>query len=210
MDLKVIGAGFGRTGTSSLKQALTQLGIGEVYHMFELYKRPEHGKLWCMEQPPWDEIFRGYGAALDWPTAYFYAELARLNPEAKVVLTVRDAENWYDSAHATIWQRHVTRVAQGESRIMSDVIVWDRTFNGRFGDRDYAIGVYNRHIAEVRRTIDKDRLLEYNVGDGWGPLCDFLGLPVPDTPFPNINTRGTFADRVAQARSKHPPNPRDQ
>ncbi len=206
MDLKVVGAGFGRTGTSSLKQALTQLGVGDVYHMFELYKQPHHGKLWYSQPPAWDEIFRGYSAALDWPAVYFYAELARLNPDAKVVLTTRDAEEWYDSAYATVWQRRAERIAKGIcGSSISDVIIWEGTFNGRFLDREYAIDVYNQHIDEVRRTIPKHRLLEYDIHDGWGPLCEFLGFPVPDTPFPNINSRKTFAERVAQAD----PNPTD-
>ncbi len=210
MDLKVVGAGFGRTGTSSLRQALTLLGVGDVYHMFEVYKRPEHGKEWCAEAPAWDKILRGYGAALDWPAVYHYAELARLNPGAKVVLTTRDAEEWYDSAYATLWQRRVDRILKGMlGGSIADVLIWDRTFNGRFLDREYAIDVYNRHVDEVRRTIPKHRLLEYNVSDGWGPLCKFLGLPVPDTPFPNVNSRGTFAERIAQADPNPAPDFRD-
>ena len=193
-----MGAGFGRTGTSSLKKALTQLGVGNVYHMFEVFQQPKHAQLWCMEPPPWDEIFRGYSASLDWPAVNYYAELARLNPAAKVVLTVRDAEAWYDSTHATLWQRHLERVAKGtEGGAISDVVIWKDTFHGRFDDREYAIAVYHRHIDEVRRTIPKDRLLVYDVSDGWAPLCEFLDLPVPDTPFPNFNSRETFKDNIA-------------
>lgn len=198
MDLKVLGAAFGRTGTSTLSAALKELGYGEVYHMTEVFKKPEYTALWCEGKPRWDTIFKGYSAALDWPACLFVEELARLNPSAKVILTLRDAEQWYDSCKATIWQRHLRRQETGEF-MLSDEIIWRRTFDGRFSDRLHAIRVYNDHINYVRRIIDKSRLLEFRVTDGWRPLCDFLGFPVPDKPFPNLNSRQTFQGRCENA-----------
>lgn len=199
MALKVIGAGFGRTGTMSLKLALERLGFGKCYHMMEVVRNPGYPSLWAAVldgEPDWDAVFDGYRSSVDWPAAAFYKEQMNRYPDAKVVLTVRNPESWYRSVSETIYPlsklmppvwlmwlkrfRHVRRLTF-ES-------IWDGTFDGRFEDRDHAIGVFNEHIEAVRRHVPPERLLVFDVREGWGPLCEFLGIAnVPDEPFPHVN-----------------------
>ncbi len=203
MTLKVIGAGFGRTGTMSLQAALEQLGFGNCYHMQEMFKNRHHPKLWedalLGNGAAWDEIFEGYQSTVDWPGCTFYRELMELYPEAKVVLNVRDAERWYDSTFESIYRvpnslfMHLVKVLVPHMRTayrVVDLVVWSGTFEGRFAEREHAIDIFNRHNAAVQATVDPDRLLVYNVKEGWEPLCKFLGVPVPkETPFPHLNDK---------------------
>lgn len=201
MTLSVIGAGFGRTGTLSIKMALEQLGVGRCYHMVEVFENPHHIALWraAADGHPvdWDALFAGYGAAVDWPACHFWRHLMDHFPDAKVLLTVRDAERWYQSAHDTIYQAMIGSlpiddpVARSQ-REMAAKIVLEDTFGGRFEDRAHAIAVYERHNAEVRRAVPPARLLVYELGEGWEPLCRFLGKPVPAEPFPRVNSRDDF------------------
>ena len=209
MPLKVIGAGLGRTGTLSLKVALEELGFSKCYHMTEVFAHQGHAQVWDAaargEPVDWEALFRGYRATVDWPGCNFYKEFLRLYPEAKVILTVRDPERWYDSARQTIYYvrstfpgwvtpfvprvRHLLR--------MLDRLIWDGKFDGRFEDKDHAIGVFNRHNEEVQRTVPPDRLLVYEVKEGWGPLCSFLGVPIPEgKPFPHLNDAEEFRSLV--------------
>ena len=195
MGLTLVGAGFGRTGTLSLKSALETLGVGPCYHMLEVRRNPEHESLWSRaadgEDVDWDALFEGYAAAVDWPACRFWSELAGRYPEAKVLLSLRDPDGWYDSVRETIY-----RAMKGEIRGMpSDhlamvrKIVLEQTFGGRFEDRTHAIDVFVRHNQEVRESVAPERLLVYEASQGWEPLCAFLGLPVPDEPYPRVNTR---------------------
>jgi hypothetical protein len=208
MALAVIGVGFGRTGTLSLKIALEQLGLGPCYHMLEVFEHPEHAKLWSAaadgDADPWDELFDGFAATVDWPGAYFWRQLAARYPDAKVILTVRDAERWYQSIHDTIY--HVstetdvggdpaTRERREIVYALAKKIVYHGTFNARLGERDEAIRIYEQHNAAVQRAIAPDRLLVYEVANGWPPLCDFLGVTAPDEPFPRVNTTAEFRAR---------------
>jgi len=199
MALSVIGAGFGRTGTLSLKLALEQLGVGRCYHMMEVFQIPEAPQQWLdvAEGRPvdWETVFRGFSATVDWPSATFYRQLAEHYPNAKVILTERDADDWFDSTQATIFARDFSQMpnpvwAQMAARVVADL------FDGRLHDREHAISVYRRHNDEVRRVIPAERLLVYQVSQGWGPLCDFLGLPTPETPLPKVNSRDEFAARL--------------
>jgi hypothetical protein len=201
MSLSVIGAGFGRTGTLSIKMALEQLGLGRCYHMVEVFDHPPHVAVWraAAEGKPtdWDALFAGYGAAVDWPVCHFWRQLMAHFPRAKVLLTVRDAERWYQSAHDTIYQAMIRPlpVDNPETRAQREMavkIVLEDTFGGRFADRAHAIAVYARHNAEVRRTVPPDRLLVYEPGEGWEPLCRFLDRPVPAEPFPKVNSSEDF------------------
>jgi len=197
--MRVIGAGFGRTGTLSLKQALEELGFGPCYHMQEVARRPSHVRLWLSHaetgNAPWDELFDRFRSGVDYPIANVWAELAEHYPDAKVVLTVRDPERWWESTSSTIygfrtafapWFRvavpHVGRFVN-----MVEKYVWGGLFGGRFTDRDHAIAVFNEHIDLVRSTCPPERLLEFEVAHGWEPLCEFLGVAVPDKPFPHAN-----------------------
>lgn len=211
MTLKVIGAGFGRTGTTSLKEALEALGFDKCYHMGEVFENDGHAKFWyeaSIGQPVnWDELFAGYQATLDWPACTFYKELMVQYPDAKVLLTVRDPERWYDSVFNTI--HRMSQILPGWlGWFSSDVrlgmnmfhnLVWKETFHGKFTDKQYTIDIFNQHIAEVKRIVPPERLLVYEVKQGWEPLCDFLNLPIPpDKPFPHANDREQFQQIIKQ------------
>lgn len=191
MTLKVIGAGFGRTGTDSLKVALNQLGLGPCQHMKET-NRKTGAKLLAIKRgedpnPDWDAIFGDYQSAVDWPWSAFYTELADHYPDVKVVLTVRDPEKWYSSAVNTIY-KFSSWMPPSAMRNFVFGIIWDGIFDGRFAEKEHAIKKFNDHIEEVKANISADRLLVFEVADGWGPLCEFLDVPVPDSPFPKVNT----------------------
>ena len=213
--LKVIGAGLGRTGTRSLKVALEQLGFGPCHHMQELIEHPRTIRDWlrASEGGPidWEELLRGYQSAVDWPGVYFWRDLMRTYPDAKVLLTVRDPDAWYDSALNTIYrirgtdpatlppgvlQRYEDEPALRDQPELTDRLVWQGTFGGRFADREHALRVYAAHNAEVRATVPAQRLLEFDVTQGWEPLCAFLGVDVPDVPFPVLNTSEAFRRNV--------------
>lgn len=215
--LKIIGAGFGRTGTSSTATALELLGFGPCHHMRELFNRPETIQTWQRkadgEPVGWDELLGGYRSTLDWPSAYFWRELVDAYPDAKVLLTVRDPQQWYDSVVNTIYKMRLVdgRLApEARQRLagrpelwgqpkLADQLVWQGIFNGRFTDREYAIKVYQAHNAEVRATVPPDRLLVFDAAWGWEPLCDFLGVGVPDVPFPRQNSTDEFRARNLSA-----------
>ncbi|RMF93048.1 MAG: sulfotransferase family protein [Nitrospinota bacterium] len=205
MPLSIIGAGFGRTGTFSLKMALEMLGVGRCYHMAEVIENPEHVAVWskAAEGKPvdWDALFEGYGAAVDWPACHFWKELLAHYPDARVLLTVRDAERWYQSMYDTIYQaltRPHRRPLPNGQRDMARKIILEQTFAGRFADRDYAIAVYERHKAEVQQVVPADRLLVYQVSEGWEPLCRFLNRPLPEAPFPRLNSTAEFQKRFGR------------
>lgn len=196
MPLDVIGPGFGRTGTSSLKAALEHLGFTPCHHMFEIRDGPQLLPDWQAaargEPVDWDKVFGGYRAQTDWPGARYWRELARHFPGAKVILTVRDPDAWFASVQATIVpflaargthpSPHLNAIAE-----MSYRMVAVEVFDDRLSDRDHAIRVFKDHIAEVQAEIPAHRLLTVDLRDGWRPLCDFLGVGMPDLPFPKIN-----------------------
>ena len=200
MSLSVIGAGLGRTGTLSLKFALEQLGFGPCYHMMEVFRIPEAPGQWNRayggETIDWAEVFKGFNSTVDWPACDFYKELAELYPEAKVILTVRDAERWYESTQATIFRETNHEVAPPEWLEMFGKLTRNK-FGGDLHSREHVISVYEAHNDEVARTIAPDRLLIYEPGQGWEPLCHFLGVPEPDTPYPMVNSTEEFQARVA-------------
>jgi hypothetical protein len=198
MGLAVIGAGFGRTGTTSMKLALETLG-GPCHHMKEVLADPRQLALWRAaargELPSWEEAFAGYRCAVDWPSAYFWRELSAFYPEAKIVLTVRNAESWYASMESTILK--VLQTSTDPSSI-GVKLIGERVFGRRLGDRAHAIAVYQRNITEVQSAFPSERLLTYRIGDGWEPLCRFLGRPVPSTPFPRSNSAADFNAMMAR------------
>ena len=199
--MKVIGAGFGRTGTLSLKVALELLGFGKCYHMRSVVKRPKHIRAWRdagRDKPvDWDYIFKKFNATVDFPASLFYNELKTRYPDAKIILTVRDTDSWYQSTVRTIYRVPSTvpvwlqRIIppMGQFIEMTDLLIWGGLFKGRFSDHEFATQVYNEHIQNVRRTVPEEDLLIFDVKDGWRPLCDFLGVGIPEsTPFPHLNT----------------------
>jgi hypothetical protein len=204
MTLAVIGAGFGRTGTMSLKLALEHLGFGPCYHMREVLARPAHDPIWHSatrgEQVDWDALFEGYTSAVDWPVAAFWRELSRHYPDARFILSVREPQKWHRSVLETIFKALSSTPDPGDReacahRAMTRELILHRTFDGRLEDPGYAIGVYERHNQAVRDSISADRLLLHEIGDGWEPLCAFLERPVPEEPYPHSNTRKEFHDR---------------
>ncbi len=213
MSLKVIGAGFGRTGTLSLKSALEKLGFGPCYHMMEVMARPDHVAMWhglAFGKPiDWDVLFAEFAATVDWPACTFWRELADHYPDAKVLLSVRDPEAWWRSMNDTIYQAMTITLSNRMPPIMKQQLEMARklvatdTFSDRFEDKAHAIAVFQRHTENVRANIDPKRLLVYEVKEGWAPLCRFLGVPQPAEPFPRLNDTATtqaMIKQLAQAR----------
>ncbi len=212
----MIGAGLGRTGTTSLKAALERLGFGPCYHMTELFEHPEHLEAWRAaargEPVDWEGPLENYRSTLDWPGAPFYEDMMEAYPEAKVILTVRDPGRWYESTRNTIYQMGATassplftlvswlvprvRNVKRAGAIVSD-LAWRDLFGGRFEDRDHAISVFNAWNEGVKRRVPAEKLLIYDVKEGWGPLCAFLGVEAPvDEPFPHLNDTQIFRWRI--------------
>lgn len=204
--MHVIGAGLGRTGTYSLKFALNQLGLGPCHHMEEvLMNQPVQVPLWAAAvkgAPDWKAIYAGYGSAVDWPTAAFYRELYAAYPKAKFVLTVRSPETWVASFSQTIYpfltgDVNVRAQMRAWSDMVTDVVV--KTGFPAGLDEAGLRRAFEAHNAAVQALIPKSQLLVYQVKEGWAPLCEFLGVPVPDEPFPRSNDRSEFWDKVAPA-----------
>ncbi len=190
MALQIIGAGFGRTGTMSLKVALEQLGY-PCYHMVECFpKGPPHWKLWEQvgkTEPDWDAIFEGFTATVDFPASTSYAALAEYYPDAKVVLTVRDPEKWFTSLQDTIFGREWMEFLPGTEAGPYMKATINDYFDDRMHDHDHLIRRFHEHVAEVKASIAPERLLVFEVAEGWEPLCKFLEVPIPDGEFPRIN-----------------------
>jgi len=190
MALQVVGSGFGRTGTMSLKHALEHLGM-PCYHMVECFpKGPTHWELWEQVHsgtPDWDAIFQGFSATVDFPASTSFEALAHHYPNAKVVHTVRDPQKWFDSTQATIFQpKWIEYLQNSEAGAYMDACI-DSYFDNRMHDRDHLIKRFNEHTEAVKAAIPPERLLVFEVAQGWEPLCEFLQLPVPSEPFPHIN-----------------------
>lgn len=192
MALKVIGAGLGRTGTLSLKLALDHLGFGPCYHMLELMgqarvRLPQWNEV-VRGNPDWDAIFDGFQSSVDYPTCYFWREQAEHYPEAKVILSTRDAEGWFDSVHKTILSPESVASMRGGpfAEFMEGTVLKD--FGDRFADRDFMVDYFRRWEKSVIEALPPERLLVHRPGDGWEPLCAFLGVPVPQAPYPRVNS----------------------
>lgn len=205
MTIEVIGAGFGRTGTMSLKLALEKLGFDRCYHMYELLQHPDHVGLWHQatrgEPVDWHALFQGYRATVDWPSCNFWEAQLEQFPDARVVLSERDPERWYDSVMNTIYPGSLQRRESEDpaDRAWADMafeLIWDGTFHGRIEDREHAIDVYLAHNEYVKSHAPADRLLVFEASQGWEPLCAFLGTPVPDEPYPRVNTTEEFQARA--------------
>jgi hypothetical protein len=201
----VVGAGLGRTGTASLKQALELLLDGRCYHMFEVSQNPGHDLLWQAavggEAVDWDAMLGAYAATVDWPACAFWRELAESNRDAVVLLSRRDSpEQWWASMERTIVPTLKQPVPDDRPdlarhrRMVRDLL--SRTFTPDWHERDAAMAAYERHLRDVRGSADPARLVEWTPGDGWSPLCAALDLPVPQEPFPHENKREDFRVRI--------------
>jgi hypothetical protein len=195
--LDVIGPAFGRTGTLSMKAALERLGFGPCYHMTEVYDRG-HLDQWIdvIEGRPadWDAIFGGFRAVVDWPASGFWKSIKAANPKAKVVLTRRDPDAWFESLSNTIFQALHAPSDDPERtrwRVYTRKLILEQTFGNDLG-HDNVVAVLRAHENDVVASVPPDELLVFDVGDGWEPLCAFLRVPVPDEPFPHANTTDEF------------------
>ncbi len=212
MALKLIGAGFGRTGTLSLKLALEQIGYGPCHHMAEVMMNPGSAAYWIRAadgDPDWETIFKGYAATVDFPGCSFWRELSQFYPDAKVLLSVRDPEKWFESTQATIFsERSVQTMSQSPMGSFLNKVAWSK-FGKHIHDREFMIAAFKQHNAEVERVIPRERLLVYEVSQGWAPLCAFLGVPVPTEPFPRVNSREEMSSMMAAHGSNDPSKPMD-
>jgi hypothetical protein len=208
MPLKVIGAGLSRTGTLSLKLALEQLGFGPCFHMTEFIgpKYEPRRALWERamdgEEPDWEAMFAGYSSAVDMPTHLYYRKLSRTYPQAKVILTVRDAASWYRSSAATVWAAAPPGPTRPPDRLdraakMKAASIREVGFDVLEDPRNepLTMALFNRYSEQVKRDVTTERLLVFAVSEGWEPLCNFLGVPVPQTPFPRENAAAEFETR---------------
>jgi hypothetical protein len=203
MTLRVVGAGLGRTGTHSLKVALEQLLGAPCYHMLEVLQHPESVSLWqdAVDEKPvdWNALMNGYVAAVDWPVVAFWPELADTFPDAIVLLSTRSsAEAWWKSANETIFE--VTRRGRPDDPRMQAQLHMIEGLFSRFtpewNDGEAARRAYDEHNAHVRATVPATRLVDWQPGDGWAPICRALELPVPEQPFPHVNTTDEFRAMV--------------
>jgi Sulfotransferase domain len=202
MALDVIGSGFGRTGTKSLKAAVEQLGFGPCHHMHEIVENPGQVAHWqalaAGEPVDWNVVFAGYRSQVDWPGAHVWRELAEAFPQAKVIHTVRPEEQWWASFNKTIGKLMARYEALPLPPHIRDILAaWhglagQATFGGVLDDREVGLAAFRRRTEEVQEALPADRLLIFDVAEGWDPLCAFLEVEVPDTPFPHHNLRADF------------------
>lgn len=196
MSIRVVGAGLYRTGTKSLKAALERLLGRPSYHMAEVFIHPEHVPVWhdaaLGRMPNWADFLQDYSATLDAPAAYFWPELSAAFPDAIVLLSVRTAESWWESASQTVMRTE--GLVSPEWDAMNDAISSSR-FATNTESKEAAIQGFNLHNDRVRSEVDAGRLLEWTAGDGWEPICAALGVRIPEEPFPHTNTREEWAAR---------------
>jgi Sulfotransferase domain len=215
--MKLIGAGLPRTATLSQKIAVEMLGLAPCYHMVDVLGDLDRAADWrgAMDgEKSLTEIFEGYPATVDWPGSFFYKDLIELYPEAKVLLSVRDDDTWARSMHDTIWGlfyddiliRHLSYARAVVDRQWKDYLemmqeMWRRSglLQGENTSLEHMSGAFRRYNEEVQETVPADRLLVWKPEDGWGPLCEFLELPVPNAPFPRVNDSQEFGERIIDA-----------
>lgn len=210
MALKVIGAGVGRTATFSMKFALEHLGFGPCYHMSEVFAQARRNvPLWLdvvAGKPDWDTVFQGFQSTTDYPACTYWRELAEYYPDAKVLLTVRDADSWFDSVTETIFSQKMQGSLAGTpvEAMMQGTIYY--AFGDKIADRAFMTDWFERRNQEVIDTIPAERLLVYSPKEGWEPLCAFLGVPVPEGPVPRVNSRDELGN-ASEEKGGLPPDP---
>lgn len=213
--LDILGPGFGRTGSHSLKLALEQLGFGPCHHMFDLREHPDQLKYWnalnAGEAVDWFEVFAGYRAQVEWPGAHYWKDLRKACPDAKVILTIRDPNEWFDSIMETIvpsMRDGRTKYADPHQRAVSRMIykmLYQGRFDGKIEDRAHAISVFNEHYRMIVDDVPPEQLLIYEIKEGWPKLCEFLEVDIPDTPFPRSNSPAQFQQRYEERTTRVAP-----
>jgi hypothetical protein len=220
--LKVIGLGFGRSGTYSLKAALEELGFGACYHFSKMFEHPGHAEQWRAAYHgasiDWNSLLAGYQSSVYIPPGFNLTALLQQHPDAKYILLVRDPEKWHQSYCDTVykynrltWYRvlyfRLLGLFNPEYRTFYKVLalqqetLWQNTFHGRFEDKAYAIEIYQQQIEALKHAIPADQLLVYTITEGWPPLCQFLGVTCPDTPFPRLNDTESFVEWIKGKKS---------
>ncbi len=217
MSIKVIGAGLPRTGTNTLKVSLEKLGFVKTYHMKELLTHPDQLGLWMRLKETgstdWEQLYNGYQATVDFPGYPWYKEHMRKYPDAKVILTVRPFEKWYTSIYSTIWQAGPQTLPQKLAMLgklafnpklratikavkFAKATIFSDHLQGKFADKEFAHQVFDKHNADVKAFVPPEKLLVYDVSDGWKPLCDFLGVAEPAEPLPHLNKKENFKEML--------------
>jgi len=201
MSLTIVGAGLGRTGTSSLQEALSIVLNGPVFHMGEVFANLDSVSAWhaAVDGAPtdWESLLAGYRATLDWPAVTCWREIAAVNPEALVLLSSRSsAEAWWNSVSNTLFAvldrefpPHLLPM-----RAMNEAMFERLTPHWR--DRDAAMAAYDAHNAAVRKEVPSDRLIDWQPRDGWEPICAALRIAVPARAFPHANRSEDFQRSV--------------
>ena len=200
MTLRVVGAGIGRTGTHSLKNGLELLLGAPCYHMIEVFGRPDDIGVWHDaingSPPDWNAFLSDYESAVDWPACAFWRELSAASPDAVILLSTREsADAWWKSANDTIFQvteQPPTDDPMLEKQRAMALDMFSKTFTPDWRDEAKAKRAYEAHNADVRASVPADRLVDWQPGDGWEPICEKLGMPVPSEPFPHVNTTDDF------------------
>jgi len=217
MAIKIIGAGFPRTGTMTLKTALEILGFNKTYHYKDLIADSKKLRFWLelenTGQTDFDALFKGFEATVDFPGYPYYKILLKKYPDAKVILTKRDFEKWYESTYKTIWKSarkpiidrlklFIRKLFNKNLRAIFKCIKFMRRvylkdqFNNNFSSKAHAKNIFFKHIEEVITYVPKKQLLVYDVSEGWEPLCHFLEIPIPNQAFPHLNKKEHFHEMV--------------
>ncbi len=217
MSIQIIGAGFPRTGTTTLKRCLETLGYDKTYHMKELLVNPHNLHYWKQldetGETDWDGLYDGYKATVDFPCYPWYKEHLKRYPDAKVILTVRPFDAWYKSVDSTVFRAGPQTpgekikmlgkllFSKRARRVVKCIKFFKYSFfhkrlHDRFGEKEYARQYWDSHIEEVKSHVPADQLLIYDVRDGWAPLCEFLGMPVPDEELPHLNKKENFKEML--------------
>jgi hypothetical protein len=209
--MKVLGVGFGRTGTLSLQSALNDLGAGPCFHMLDLIQgeNKERDLPYWIEianhgDYDWNEVFEPWESTVDWPACSRWEELIEAFPEAKVLLNIREFEGFYESCKNTILAVKLAaqrgEIAEDTNREMPapelwgviEKLIWQGDFQGRFDDKEWVRQMYYDRIETIKNTVPAERLTVWEIGDGWGPLCEMLGVQEPDRPFPHVHSTNEF------------------
>ena len=200
MTLQIVGAGAGRTGTHSLKVALEQLLGGTCHHMVECFGRPDQiaGFTAAVDGEPvdWTALMADFTAMVDFPGSLFWREIAAANPDAPILLSTRDADGWYTSASNTIFLSMDSAPPEMQPWMQTVKRMLHDRFSDDFENKDAMIAAYEEHNAAVRSEVPAERLIDWTAGDGWGPICAALNVPVPEEPFPVTNTTKEFREMI--------------
>lgn len=211
--MKMIGVGFGRSGTMSLKVALEELGAGPCFHMIDLIvgeNRERDLAYWVKiadrEPVDWHEVFEPWESTVDWPGCSRWEELIEVFPDAPVLLNYRDFDGFYQSCKNTILAIKEAALAGeiDEEEADRDLpapelweaiekLLWQGDFQGRFKDEDWMRQMYADRIETIKATVPPERLVVWELGvDGWEPLAEALGVEAPDRPFPRLHDTADF------------------